>query len=131
MQEKIETEASDGVRRLRTDHRTGKPVLLRDATFWKEHEQLRLQQGVSVPAYCAANGLALSTFRHRTSGRRRGAAKPAQSEASTGAKFVAVDLAAAASAAAPTVEIVAGALTMRLSGEAAERVLARVLQRLA
>ncbi len=74
MEEKHVDGGAAGTKTLRTDWRSGKPVLLRDAAFWSAHEKRRLEQGLSVRAYCEANRLALSTYRHRTSGqpRRRG-----------------------------------------------------------
>jgi hypothetical protein len=43
----------------RIDWRTGRPVQVRGAAFWKEHDGARrIEQGLSVAAYCEANGLA-------------------------------------------------------------------------
>lgn len=46
-----------------------------DDVFWHDHEQRRVEQGVSMPQYCAANGLALSTYRHRVNGKPRSSAR--------------------------------------------------------
>ena len=62
-QEKANT-GRNGAPKQRVDWRSGKPMLCRDAAFWLEHGRLRLQSGLSMPRYCKANGLALSTYRH-------------------------------------------------------------------
>ena len=49
--------------RSRIDHRTGKRVLVYDASFWQMHVAERRRLGQSVHTYCTAQGLALSTFR--------------------------------------------------------------------
>jgi hypothetical protein len=56
--------------RVRRDWRTGRPMVEHGEAFWREHEQRRVAQGLSVPQYCAAHDLALSTFRHRVYGIR-------------------------------------------------------------
>src|SRR5690606_26410858 len=115
---------------LRTDWRSGKAVLLRDAAFWSEQEKRRIEQGLSVRAYCEANGLALSTYRYRTSGqpRRRGGSLSSAAPAAA-ARFIAVT--PAADEASCTVEVRLGeGLSMRLAGSAAERVVAQLLVRL-
>lgn len=78
---------------------------------------------MSVSQYCAATGLALTTYRLRVGGKKR----PAQTAAPS---FVAITT-PAAPAEAGTVEVVLQGVTMRLGGAAAERVLSRVLERLA
>lgn len=117
--------------RGRVDWRTGRTMVQHDESFWRDHEQRRLEQGVSVSQYCAANALALSTYRHRLNGRKRSsasatAAKPIPSQP---AAFVPVSHARPEVAA--LVEVALEGMTLRLSGEAAERVLAGVMVRLA
>ncbi|WP_332292590.1 hypothetical protein [Aquincola agrisoli] len=115
-------------------------MIQRDAAFWAAHERRRLEQELSVPQYCAANALALSTYRHRVGGKARGspsarASTPpvAPSMASRSPGFVAVPMPQVASKEA--VEIELQGVTLRLRGPAAERVLehviAGVLKRLA
>lgn len=74
--ESNELAEATGPLRVRRDWRTGQPMVEHGAAFWREHEQRRVAQGLSVPQYCAANDLALSTFRHRVYGKKRGGAKP-------------------------------------------------------
>ena len=127
--------------RVRVDWRTGQPMLERDDAFWQAHERRRLEQGLSIPRYCAANGLALSTYRHRVEGRQRLNAKAknnaqmssalpgSQTAAATPlAAFVAVSMPGATPAAALEIEL--QGMTLRLTGAAAERVLASVIRRL-
>ena len=113
---------------VRVDWRTGQAMVQHDEAFWREHERRRLAEGLSVRQYCAANDLALSTFRHRVNGNKRSSAKPAVSK-SQPAAFVPVSTPWPCAAA--LVEIVLEGMTLRLSGEAAERVLAGVMARLA
>ena len=116
---------------LRVDWRTGKPMLQHDDAFWREQERRRVELGMTVPQYCAANGLALSTYRHRVSGKKRTGAKTAtsSSQSSPTPAFVAVTPAPTETAVA--IEIALEGMTMRLCGTAAESVLARVMERLA
>lgn len=132
MEEKTQDEADTGARRLRTDHRTGKPVLLRDAAFWQEHERRRLEQGLSMPAYCRANGLSISTYRHRMNpgGRTRSVSAAPHGSAKALPQFLEVR-ACTSAATEQVVEVLAGEMTLRLHGAAGERVLQRVLERLA
>ena len=115
----------------RIDWRTGKPMVQRDDAFWREQERRRAELGMSVPQYCEANGLALSTYRHRVNGKKRTAAKAPATSSTTAASPAFVAVAAPAADATAAVEIVVEGMTMRLRGAAAERVLARVLDRLA
>ena len=117
--------------RVRVDWRTGQTMVQHDEAFWRDHEQRRLEQGVSVRQYCSANALALSTYRHRVSGKKRSSASAvtAKPTPSRPAAFVPVSTARAEVAA--LVEVALEGMTLRLSGEAAERVLASVLARLA
>ncbi|MGJ7511971.1 IS66 family insertion sequence element accessory protein TnpA [Variovorax sp. GT1P44] len=117
------------VRRERVDWRTGQAMVQHDDAFWRDHEQRRLEQGLSVRQYCVANALALSTYRHRVTGKKRSRAKPANSVPQQPGAFVAVS--APRPAVAALVEIALEGMTLRLSGEAAERVLAGVMARLA
>ncbi|MEJ8852833.1 hypothetical protein [Variovorax rhizosphaerae] len=131
-------------RKHRVDWRTGKTMVERGDAFWQEHERLRLESGMSVPQYCEAHELALSTYRHRVSGRRRGADAVAATRTTgttaTGKQpisFVALHAPAAPKAAATVaqgaeaLEISLGGMTLRLNGKAADRVLERVMARLA
>jgi len=118
--------------RVRVDWRTGQqPMVQHDEAFWRDHEERRLAQGLSVPQYCAANGLALSTFRHRVNGKKRANVKPtaASSMAVQSPAFVAIST--PQQSATEALEIVLEGMTLRLRGEAAERVLAGVMARLA
>ncbi len=113
---------------VKIDWRTGRPMVAYDDAFWKDHERRRVEQGLSIRQYCATHGLALSTYRHRVSGRKRsGAARPAPGE--TAASFVEVKR--SQPAAACGIEVVVQGLTLRLTGEPAQQVLTRVLERLA
>lgn len=116
---------------VRTDWRTGKPMVERDDAFWREQERRRLELGMSIRQFCAAHDLALSTYRHRVSGRPRTGAKGASpaSAKSQPPSFIAV--AAPRDASDAVVEIALGDMTVRLHGVAADRVVARVLSRLA
>ena len=130
-------------RKHRVDWRTGKTMVERGDAFWQEHERLRLESGMSVPQYCEAHELALSTYRHRVSGRRRGGSAVATGTTATTAtarqpiSFVALRAPAAPKAAATVaqgaeaLEISLGGMTLRLNGKAADRVLERVMARLA
>ena len=130
MEEKNDGGVSDEAKTLRTDWRSGKAVLLRDEAFWSAHEKRRVELGLSVRAYCEANGLALSTYRHRISGRPRRAKSNGAGETPAAARFIAVT--PAVSEEACTVEVrVAEGMSVRLTGGAAERVVAQLLARLA
>ena len=102
----------------------------RDDAFWRSHEQQRRRQGLSIPQYCQATGLALSTFRHRIN--RLAAAEAASAVGEAGGRFIA--LAQAAPSVQPdTVElevVLPESMTLRLHGAAARQVLDRVLARL-
>ena len=54
-----------GTRGGRIDWRTGKRMVARDEAFWQGLEIRRCEQGLSIPQYCRANGLALSAFPYR------------------------------------------------------------------
>jgi hypothetical protein len=126
----------DGAPKQRVDWRTGKPMLCRDAAFWQEHERRRQESGMSMPQYCKANGLALSTYRHRISGQRSGqgssAAVQQQPEAAVAAaRFVAIGAAAPSSEAASSAEVSLGdGMTVRFAGAAADALLQHVMARL-
>lgn len=123
--------AGAGAQRVRVDWRTGQAMVQHDEAFWRDHEQRRLEQGLSVRQYCAANALALSTYRHRVSGKKRAVARPAAASPtpSRSPSFVAVS--AAPTEPGAVVEVSLQGMTLRLSGEAAERVVSRVMARLA
>jgi hypothetical protein len=140
----MEPEQQEGPQPLRhrVDWRTGKAMVERGDAFWQEH----LATGMSVPQYCLAHELALSTYRHRVSGRRRGVNTAATATAAgttiaatarNAASFVALSAPVASKAAATaaqgneSLEISLGGMTLRLQGEAAVRVLERVMARLA
>ena len=131
MTEQAEPVEAGAPQRVRVDWRTGQPMVQHDEAFWRDHEQRRLEQGVSVRQYCSANALALSTYRHRVSGKKRSSASAvtAKPTPSRPAAFVPVSTARAEVAA--LVEVALEGMTLRLSGEAAERVLASVVARLA
>jgi hypothetical protein len=120
-----------GARRVRVDWRTGQPMVQHDDAFWRDHEQRRVEQGVSMPKYCAANGLALSTYRHRVNGKTRSSARPAAAKQTPSRSAAFVPVSTPRTEAAATVEIALEGMTLRLSGEAAERLLAGVMARLA
>jgi len=126
-------DGDEAVSAPRTDWRTGKPMLQRDAAFWQDHEAQRQAQGLSVRAYCEANGLALSTYRHRAGGQPRSSVvKRTSAPAAATSAFIAIPAECAAPASAATIEIhLAEGLSVRLAGVPAERVLQRVLERLA
>lgn len=118
----------------RIDWRTGRPMLVHGAAFWKEHAARRLEQGLSVAAYCEANGLAKSTFRrHACAGgaggsQRAGAAHARVAEPS---RFVPLH-GTSAPAEALVVELeTRDGMKLRLGGSAAERLVQHVLARLA
>ena len=106
----------------------------RDDAFWLAHDQRRLNQGMSVRQYCHDNALALSTYRYRMAKHRRtkGATPfdtpPAKASNSS---FIAIGAPASASIASDVEIALAAGITLRLTGASAERVLARVLERLA
>ena len=77
MTDQTEAFEAAGARRVRVDWRTGQEMVQHDDAFWRDHEQRRLEQGVSVRQYCSTNGLALSTYRHRVDGKKRSSARPA------------------------------------------------------
>lgn len=130
MEEKKDGGVSAEAKTLRTDWRSGKAVLLRDEAFWSAHEKRRVEMGLNVRAYCEANGLALSTYRHRTSGRPRRGKSTRAGETPAVARFIAVT--PAASGEACTVEVRLGdGMSMCLAGSAAERLVAQLLARLA
>lgn len=114
---------------VRIDWRTGKPMVQHDDAFWREHDRRRLELGMSTRQYCAANGLAVSTYRLRLNGQKRKSAKTASLPATSSPAFVAVTPPPVEATA--VIEIALEGMTMRLGGSAAERVLARVMERLA
>lgn len=111
----------------RIDWRTGKSMVQRDDAFWSEQERRRLELGMSVRQFCAAHDLALSTYRHRVSGRPRTRSKDAPPGMPP--SFIAVS--APLDDADALVEVALDGMTLRLRGGAADRVVARVLDRLA
>jgi len=115
---------------VKIDWRTGKPMVAYDDAFWRDHERRRVEQGLSIRQYCATYGLALSTYRHRVSGRRSSSkARSAPGAAAASASFVEVKMSQAA--ATSVIEVVVQGVTLRLTGESAQQVLSRVLERLA
>lgn len=110
----------------RIDWRTGKRMVARDDACWGRHEALRREQGLSIPQYCAANGLALSTFRHRV-GRLAhadgGGSAAGTRPQPTGARgqFIALPHEADQRSRGMEIEVqLPGALTLRLQGTAAQ-----------
>ncbi|HEV6967995.1 IS66 family insertion sequence element accessory protein TnpA [Roseateles sp.] len=115
---------------VKIDWRTGKAMVSHDDAFWRDHERRRVEQGLSIRQYCATHGLALSTYRHRVSGRRRNSkARSAPGAAAAPASFVEVKR--PQPAAACVIEVVVQGVTLRLTGEPAQQLLSRVLERLA
>lgn len=127
-----------GPARGRIDWRTGKPMLACDDAFWQKHEARRREQGLSIPQYCEANGLALSTFRHRVGRLARaeagvepavGGARPKPGDGS--GRFVALPPGANASSRSAEIEVrLPGAMTLRVQGTAAQQILDRILAQL-
>lgn len=121
----------------RIDWRTGKRMESRDDTFWQGHEALRREQGLSIRQYCEANGLALSTFRHRV-GRlmcaEAGVEPASRAKSQSGdarGQFIALPHGAAPSSRGAEIEVsLPGAMTLRLQGAAAQQVLDRILAQL-
>lgn len=132
MVEEASSPASDGhAPGAKIDWRTGKPMVHHDDAFWHEHERRRVDLGIGIVQYCAANGLALSTYRHRISGKKRGdgkAARPSAAVSTSSPAFVAV--AAPPSPPGASIEVALEGMTLRLCGVSAERVLARLMDRL-
>lgn len=116
----------------RIDWRTGRPVQVRGAAFWKEHAARRIEQGLSVAAYCEANGLAKATFRRYASASKAGSQGiDVRTQASAQpSRFVPVGGPAAVTEAMAVV-IEAGGMKLRLCGAAADRLVQHVLARLA
>jgi len=115
----------------RIDWRTGRPMLKHGAAFWKEHDARRLEQGLSVPAYCKANGLAKSTFsRYACEGKT--ATQQAEARPKSTHVVPVHGTAAKVQAEAMVVEVDTGqGMKLRLAGAAAERLVQQVLSRLA
>lgn len=127
----------------RVDWRSGKVAYLRDDAFWQAHERKRVEQGLSIAKYCQAQGLALSTYRHRLRherdalgrGRRAGArsgAPAAAAQPPRDACFVPVAAAhpAARSTAASSAEVevrTPEGLVIHLAGTAAQQLLQRLM----
>lgn len=105
----------------------------RDDAFWLAHDERRRSQGMSVRQYCHDNALALSTFRYRMAKHRRanGATEVDVAPARAANAFIAIGGPAVTSDAGDIEITLAAGLTLRLTGASAERVLARVLERLA
>lgn len=120
----------------RIDWRTGKLMMVRDDAFWLEHETRRREQGLSIPEYCSANGLALSTFRHRVGRLVREeagvapAAEPLRQRGAQG-RFIALPHGAEPSSRSAEIEVrLPGRMTLHLQGAAAQQVLDRILAQL-
>lgn len=130
------TEDGEGAKsgpHTRIDWRTGRPMVFLDTAFWKEHEARRVEQGLSVPAYCKANDLALSTFR-RYAAQETAESRPVNARKQTAAqpsRFVPIG-GTTTSDEAPVVEIETGeGMKLRLLGPAADRLMQHVLGKLA
>lgn len=117
--------------RLRIDPRTGKMLMLRDASFWREHDAERRRRGQSIVEYCAAHDLARSTFRRWATrfNREMGAASATESNQPS---FLTVPIRADSGACSDAaVEVALGpGVTVKLTGEAAARAIETVLCRL-
>jgi hypothetical protein len=131
MTDQAEAVQANAPRRVRVDWRTGQAMVQHGEAFWRDHEQRRREQALSVRQYCAANGLALSTYRHRAIGTKRSSAKPAAAKRAPSRAAAFVPVSTARPEVAALVEIALQGMTLRLSGEAAERVVAGVMARLA
>lgn len=131
LEESTDAGAAAGTPGTRIDWRTGKTMVQRDDAFWHEHERRRLELGTSVPQYCASNGLALSTYRHRVHGRKRASRQAEAPPSPTSSRPAFVAVTSPRTDAAATIEIELEGMTMRLCGAVAERVLDRVMERLA
>lgn len=121
----------------RIDWRTGKRMMARDDGFWRQHEALRREQGLTIPQYCEANGLALSTFRHRVGRlvRAEAGVEPASRAKSKSAdargQFIALPHGTPPSSRSAEIEVrLPGTMTLRLQGAAAQQVLDRILAQL-
>ncbi|MCK9988542.1 MAG: hypothetical protein AzoDbin1_05014 [Azoarcus sp.] len=133
---------SDGEGRVgaavgRIDWRTGKRMMARGDGFWQQHEVRRREQGLSIPQYCEANGLALSTFRHRVGRlvRTETGVEPASRAKSESVdargQFIALPHGAPPSSGSTEIEVrLPGTMTLRLQGAAAQQVLDRILAQL-
>jgi len=95
----------------------------RDDAFWRSHEQQRRRQGLSIPQYCQATGLALSTFRHRIN--RLAAVEAGSAVGEAGGRFIAlVQPASSGQVDAMQIEVVLPeSMTLR---QVLDRVLARL-----
>jgi hypothetical protein len=131
MTDQAERVEASAPQRVRVDWRTGQTMVQHDESFWRDHEQRRLEQGVSVRQYCSANALALSTYRHRVSDKKRSSTKPSIARPTPSQQAAFVPVSTARPDVAVLVEVALQGITLRLSGDAAERVLAGVLARLA
>ena len=131
MTDQAEPVEAGAPRRVRVDWRTGQAMVQHDDAFWRDHEQRRVEQGVSMPKYCAANGLALSTYRHRVNGKTRPSARPAAAKQTPSRSAAFVPVLTPRPEVVALVEVALEGMTLRLSGEAAERLLAGVMARLA
>ena len=118
----------------RIDWRTGRPMQVHGAAFWKAHEARRVEQGLSVAAYCEANGLAKSTFRRHASVGDAGTREAPTHASTQPSRFVPLGGSAAKTESvseAMAVEIETGdGLKLRLAGAAADRLVQHMLARL-
>lgn len=117
--------------RQRVDPRTGKLLTLHDASFWREHDAERRRCGQSVVEYCAAQGLALSTFRRWASRFNQESGTPDASSPPFLALPIRSNERACNAASVIAVEVVLGeGVSVKLGGEAGARVIECVLARL-
>lgn len=119
--------------RRRIDPRTGKMLMLHDASFWREHDAERRRRGQSVVEYSSEHGLALSTFRRWATRLKAHAQDGTGSAPADGAAFLAVPIRAATSPlrSEALVEVLfETGITVKLAGDAAARVLETVMVRL-
>lgn len=139
MEGQLDSDGDNGIGAAggRIDWRTGKRMMARGDGFWQQHEALRREQGLSIPQYCEANGLALSTFRHRVGRlvRAETGVEPASRAKSKSAdapgQFIALPHGADASSRSAEIEVrLPGTMTLRLQGAAAQQVLDRILAQL-
>jgi hypothetical protein len=131
------TAVGDRLQRSRIDHRTGKPVLFHDESFWRAHEQRRLESGQTISEYCAAHRLALSTFRRwsaKLGGKRpvrKSASASSEATLNASAAFLQVPVhRQPACAADERVQVELDGVRVTLTGSAAARVIEAVMLRL-
>jgi len=116
--------------RSRIDHRTGKRVLVYDASFWQMHVAERRRLGQSVHTYCTAQGLALSTFRRWAQRLEDRASSPGRAPGEAKVAFLKVPIGHSRreAAADSAIEVCLGSgVRVTLAGVAAQQLLGALL----